>query len=61
MKKRPINEAEIDAILAELEPIFARIWESMKAAGWRKDKHGRRRSPDGATLAQFLRKQGVRT
>ena len=60
MKKRPINDAEIAAILAELEPIFAQIWDSMKAAGWRK-RHGRLYSPQGLTLAAFcLQIQGDR-
>jgi hypothetical protein len=57
-KHTPKN-GDIDAVLAELAPVFDQIEKRLRAAGWRK-RHGRWYSPQGKTLAQFLRKQGVR-
>jgi hypothetical protein len=55
---RTPKNGDIDAILAELKPVFDQIEKRLRAVGWRR-KHGRLYSPDGLTLAaECLRIQG---
>ena len=46
---------KIDAVLAELKPVFDQIEKQLRAVGWRK-RHGRWYSPQGLTATAEARR-----